>query len=602
MSRSREELARQWVERFQVPIYNYVRRMVRNESDAADLTQEVFAAVFASRALLDAERDPGPYFYRTATHQVYRWLRSNSRRTEREQRFAMSRRDETKGAEMTDPGLREEQELIEQVLHELPEEQRSLLVLHYYNGLSASEIARTLDSPRSTIRDRLAQALESLRSSLRSSGHLAVMGNVEVLMRGTPASAVPASLTHTLQLLASTSAGVATAAGISVGGLIVTKNIIAASCAVLVVASLAGYGVGALQFSTAEDADAANPEVSQELAQSREQQQELEQLLAQRDDEIAELKRKADDAVAEKVRLQKAVAKLQESQGATATVETTEATSGVDWQQLAQLFASRAPLLMKMAQAKSPEELSPSEQRQAMEVEMALTRAAALAREQSAYPILEAEVLPQLLQSTIGSLLGLDQSQLQALGDDARELLEQHSSEYPESPLEAYLQRQKIFEELQPRLSRTLDAAQRERWDALDGLWKDFTAGDRRKVDVGLRRDSGSDVVLKELKRHYRATDEQEQDFQRMADQYVESAKALLDRYGRMDTEPRTLEPAEQAALRLALRELQLRQERAIFELLSPEQRERLEGSTPMLMNFEVSGNISIDHSGSGGF
>jgi RNA polymerase sigma-70 factor (ECF subfamily) len=50
----------------------------------------------------------------------------------------------------------------------LKPEQRAVVVLHYYNGFSASEIARILAIPEGTARSRLHYAIEAMRAALEA--------------------------------------------------------------------------------------------------------------------------------------------------------------------------------------------------------------------------------------------------------------------------------------------------------------------------------------------------------------------------------------------------------------------------------------------------
>jgi RNA polymerase sigma-70 factor (ECF subfamily) len=52
----------------------------------------------------------------------------------------------------------------------LPPEQRAVLVLHYYVGLSVPALAETLGIPLGTAQSRLGRALASLRATLRTDG------------------------------------------------------------------------------------------------------------------------------------------------------------------------------------------------------------------------------------------------------------------------------------------------------------------------------------------------------------------------------------------------------------------------------------------------
>ena len=63
--------------------------------------------------------------------------------------------------------------LVLNTLAQLPERYRSIVILRYLKGLSNQEMARLLDEPEGTIRNRLFRALEKLRGLVekkRSSG------------------------------------------------------------------------------------------------------------------------------------------------------------------------------------------------------------------------------------------------------------------------------------------------------------------------------------------------------------------------------------------------------------------------------------------------
>ena len=50
-------------------------------------------------------------------------------------------------------------------VNSLPEEQRTVLSLRYFLGLSEQEVAEALDVPLGTVKSRTARALERLRES-----------------------------------------------------------------------------------------------------------------------------------------------------------------------------------------------------------------------------------------------------------------------------------------------------------------------------------------------------------------------------------------------------------------------------------------------------
>jgi RNA polymerase sigma factor (sigma-70 family) len=64
------------------------------------------------------------------------------------------------------PDLTPETESLWDLLEQLPEEQRIAVVLKYYCGLRAAEIADIVDRPAATVRSHLRRALAALRKEL----------------------------------------------------------------------------------------------------------------------------------------------------------------------------------------------------------------------------------------------------------------------------------------------------------------------------------------------------------------------------------------------------------------------------------------------------
>ena len=61
-----------------------------------------------------------------------------------------------------------DRELLERGFSRLKPDQRAVLVLHYYSGFSAAEIAHMLGIPEGTARSRLHYATEAMRAALEA--------------------------------------------------------------------------------------------------------------------------------------------------------------------------------------------------------------------------------------------------------------------------------------------------------------------------------------------------------------------------------------------------------------------------------------------------
>ena len=72
-------------------------------------------------------------------------------------------------------GLVADRDQLERGFSRLKPEQRAVMVLHYYSGFSAAEIAGILGIPDGTVRSRLHYATETMRAALEADARRAVV-------------------------------------------------------------------------------------------------------------------------------------------------------------------------------------------------------------------------------------------------------------------------------------------------------------------------------------------------------------------------------------------------------------------------------------------
>ncbi len=125
--------------------------LVGSNAEAEDLVQDSFVEV-ARR--LDEIRKPGAYLRSAVV--------SRCRSALRRRRVMAMHPPEPPAGLASDAG-----ELWD-VLAKLPEDQRIAVVLRYYGGYTASEIAKIVDMPGATVRSHLRRGLTALRKELDS--------------------------------------------------------------------------------------------------------------------------------------------------------------------------------------------------------------------------------------------------------------------------------------------------------------------------------------------------------------------------------------------------------------------------------------------------
>ena len=123
--------------------------LVGNNAEAEDLVQDGFVEI-ARR--LDEIRQPGAYLRSAVV--------SRCRSALRRRRVMELHRPEPP------VGLASEASELWDVLSRLPEDQRICVVLRYYGGYRASEIATIVDMPAATVRSHVRRGLTVLRKEL----------------------------------------------------------------------------------------------------------------------------------------------------------------------------------------------------------------------------------------------------------------------------------------------------------------------------------------------------------------------------------------------------------------------------------------------------
>ncbi|MFT3698061.1 MAG: sigma-70 family RNA polymerase sigma factor [Kofleriaceae bacterium] len=177
---SLDELMREmaWVRRL-------ARSLVHDEAAADDIAHDAY---LAARDKLPADDRPlRPWLHRVVLNVVRMRHRSSTRRGARE--LATAADDRVPTADDLVERMETQRALADAVLA-LVEPYRSTILLHYVEGLSSADIARRLDVPAATVRQRLKTALDQLRTRLRERDRRGWMAALIPLARGPATKAV----------------------------------------------------------------------------------------------------------------------------------------------------------------------------------------------------------------------------------------------------------------------------------------------------------------------------------------------------------------------------------------------------------------------------
>src|SRR5687767_3188571 len=135
----------------------------------ADIAEEAVAEAFARawpRLESGIVEDPGAYLRRAALNVLH----GRFRRLAIERRARERRNGDGRGAHDVATGVAE-RPIVLRALSALPERQRAVVALRFYEGLSEAEIAAELRIPLGTVKSTPARATARLRELLEESRH-----------------------------------------------------------------------------------------------------------------------------------------------------------------------------------------------------------------------------------------------------------------------------------------------------------------------------------------------------------------------------------------------------------------------------------------------
>jgi RNA polymerase sigma-70 factor (ECF subfamily) len=154
------------------PLYRYLLRHVRNAGAAADLFQEVWSHLIATRARYEPRAKFATFLFHIAHNCAIDFFRRDAN-----QRRAMNAHNadpqlpEAEVPEHQRPDrvaeFAEQQSALLAAVAALPQEQREAFLLREETGLTVEEIARITDVPVETAKSRLRYAIRKLKDALR---------------------------------------------------------------------------------------------------------------------------------------------------------------------------------------------------------------------------------------------------------------------------------------------------------------------------------------------------------------------------------------------------------------------------------------------------
>ena len=160
------------LDKHRLSVIHFLYRMVQNHAVAEELAQEVFLRVYRSRGTYEPTAKFTTWLFRIATHLALNSLRDGKNERSQERLDDDSRetpvrqvsdRKPTVEASMVYESRLEE---VRKAVATLPEKQRAAVLMHKYQEMEYSQIARVLNCSESAVKSLLFRAYETLRARL----------------------------------------------------------------------------------------------------------------------------------------------------------------------------------------------------------------------------------------------------------------------------------------------------------------------------------------------------------------------------------------------------------------------------------------------------
>lgn len=153
------------VERYERRIYNLALRVTGNPADAMDAVQSTFLKAYRNLHRFDTTRPFFSWIYRIGMNESLDSVQERRRFVALDPEWASGAASPEQESVAREAGRE-----VQEALLELRPEQRAVIVLRHFHGLSYQEMAEVVGVPAKTVKSRLFEARSALRERLVGHG------------------------------------------------------------------------------------------------------------------------------------------------------------------------------------------------------------------------------------------------------------------------------------------------------------------------------------------------------------------------------------------------------------------------------------------------
>lgn len=154
------------IEKYQEPLYWHIRRMLVRHEDAEDVLQETFLRVYRYMNTFKGNSKLSTWLYKIATNEVLRFVEKHKQDMlaldDLEREYACEMQDS-----VADDDTAEQQVWLQKAIRHLPEKQRLVFNLRYYDELEYAEISEILNTQVETLKTNFHYAKENIKKYIQ---------------------------------------------------------------------------------------------------------------------------------------------------------------------------------------------------------------------------------------------------------------------------------------------------------------------------------------------------------------------------------------------------------------------------------------------------
>ena len=159
---------RQLIARHQLRVFRFIVRIVRDQSTADEVTNEVFLEAWRNAQTFEGRSSPGTWLLSIAHNRAVSVLRKRREQSWDEtaaKEIADTDDDPEVVAQKTDKGA-----VMRRCLDDLTADHREIIDLVYYHEQSIAEVSAVLGIPEATVKTRMFYARKKLSELLKAAG------------------------------------------------------------------------------------------------------------------------------------------------------------------------------------------------------------------------------------------------------------------------------------------------------------------------------------------------------------------------------------------------------------------------------------------------